>query len=79
MTTSIEGEDDQHDIHGGGDMSNISFLRSNPYFQRLRQTVHRDPGLLQPLLQQLAQANPRLMEVNIFMIPLQLLIIDAYN
>ncbi|KAI8057089.1 XPC-binding domain-containing protein [Syncephalis plumigaleata] len=65
MTTSMESEDDQHDIHGGagGDMSNIAFLQSNPHFQRLRQTVHNNPELLQPLLQQLAQANPRLMEL----------------
>ncbi|KAI9591914.1 XPC-binding domain-containing protein [Syncephalis fuscata] len=54
MTASVEGEEDGN---------NIAFLQSNPHFQRLRQAVHRNPELLQPLLQQLAQANPRLMEV----------------
>ncbi|RKP06185.1 XPC-binding domain-containing protein [Thamnocephalis sphaerospora] len=40
----------------------LSFLRSNPHFQQLRQTVQQNPALLQPLLAQLAHANPRLMQ-----------------
>jgi UV excision repair protein RAD23 len=42
--------------------NHLEFLRNNPYFQQLRQAVQQDPSLLEPLLLQLAQSNPRLME-----------------
>jgi len=43
--------------------SNLSFLNSNPQFQRIRELIHSNPQLLQPLLQQLGQSNPELMEI----------------
>jgi len=43
--------------------NNLSFLNNNPQFQRLRELIHSNPQLLQPLLQQLGQSNPELMEV----------------
>ncbi|RKP24303.1 XPC-binding domain-containing protein [Syncephalis pseudoplumigaleata] len=62
MTASVEGEEGSGGEEGG-EGGNIAFLQSNPHFQRLRQAVHQNPDLLQPLLQQLAEANPRLMEL----------------
>jgi len=43
--------------------NNLSFLNNNPQFQRVRELIHSNPQLLQPLLQQLGQSNPELMEV----------------
>jgi len=41
----------------------LAFLNNNPQFQRVRELIHSNPQLLQPLLQQLGQSNPELMEV----------------
>jgi len=43
--------------------NNLSFLNNNPQFQRIREVIHSNPQLLQPLLQHLGQSNPELMEV----------------
>ncbi|BFZ61135.1 UV excision repair protein rad23 [Saitoella coloradoensis] len=40
--------------------SNLDFLRNNPQFQQLRQVVHQNPAMLEPILQQVAQGNPGL-------------------
>lgn len=41
----------------------LSFLRDNPQFQRIREVVQANPQLIQPLIQQLGQSNPELFEV----------------
>ncbi|KAJ3396008.1 hypothetical protein HDU92_004311 [Lobulomyces angularis] len=41
----------------------FAFLRNSPQFQQLRQLVQTQPQLLQPVLQQLGQANPQLLEL----------------
>jgi len=46
-----------------GGQNNLAFLNNNPQFQRIRELIHSNPQLLQPLLQQLGQSNPELMEV----------------
>jgi len=43
--------------------SDLSFLRTQPQFQQLRQLVQANPGLLQPLLQNLGQSNPELLQL----------------
>lgn len=44
----------------GGAGTNMDFLRSNPQFQHLRQLVQQQPAMLEPILQQVADANPQL-------------------
>jgi len=46
-----------------GGQNNLAFLNNNPQFQRIRELIHSNPQLLQPLLQQLGQSNPELMEI----------------
>lgn len=46
----------------GGDLS-LEMLRNSPQFQQLRQLVQQQPQLLQPLLQQIGQTNPELLQV----------------
>jgi UV excision repair protein RAD23 len=41
----------------------LSFLRTSPQFQQLRQVVQTQPHLLQPLLQQLGASNPQLLQM----------------
>ncbi len=41
----------------------LAALRDNPQIQQLRELVHQNPALIQPLLQQLAQSNPGLAQV----------------
>ncbi|RUS18569.1 UV excision repair protein rhp23 [Endogone sp. FLAS-F59071] len=43
--------------------SDLSFLRSQPQFQQLRQLVQTNPGFLQPLLQNLGQSDPELLQL----------------
>ncbi|KAG5459529.1 MAG: LOW QUALITY PROTEIN: XPC-binding domain-containing protein [Olpidium bornovanus] len=45
----------------GGAGQDISFLANHPQFQQLRALVRSNPALLEPLLQQLGQANPQLL------------------
>jgi UV excision repair protein RAD23 len=53
----------QREQQSGGDNSDLSFLRSAPQFQQLRQLVQTNPNLLQPLLQQVGQTNPDLLRI----------------
>lgn len=41
----------------------MSALRDNPQIAQLRELVAQNPGLLQPLIQQLAAANPQLAQL----------------
>lgn len=41
----------------------LAFLRSQPQFAQMRQLLQQNPSLLAPLLQQLAQSNPQLLQL----------------
>lgn len=41
----------------------LSTLRDNPQIQQLRDLVHQNPALLQPLIQQIASSNPALAQL----------------
>jgi len=45
---------------GAGGLGNLDFLRNNPQFQQLRQVVQQNPGMLEPILQQVGAGNPQL-------------------
>jgi UV excision repair protein RAD23 len=52
----------QQPVHGVvGDP--LSSLQNSPQFQQLRQVVQTNPQLLEPLLQQIGQANPELFQL----------------
>lgn len=48
---------------GLGALGNLDFLRNNPQFQQLRQVVHQQPQMLEPILQQVAAGNPMLAQL----------------
>jgi len=49
---------------GAGDIENLAFLRDQPQFQQIRDMVQSNPELLQPLLFQLGQSNPQMLQVQ---------------
>ncbi|KAF8939414.1 hypothetical protein BGZ47_008165 [Haplosporangium gracile] len=49
---------------GAGDSTdNLAFLRDQPQFQQIREMVQQNPELLQPLLVQLGQTNPQMLQL----------------
>ncbi|KAK3836976.1 MAG: UV excision repair protein Rad23 [Linnemannia elongata] len=49
---------------GAGDSTdNLAFLRDQPQFQQIRELVQQNPELLQPLLVQLGQTNPQMLQL----------------
>lgn len=47
----------------GGANADLSFLRNDPQFLQLRQMLQQQPELLQPLLAQIGQANPQILQM----------------
>ncbi|CAM0946490.1 unnamed protein product [Alopecurus aequalis] len=45
---------------GAGGGGSLDFLRNNQQFQALREMVHTNPQILQPMLQELSKQNPQL-------------------
>lgn len=48
---------------GGGGGGTFDFLRSHPQFNQLKQLVQTNPTLLQPVLTQLGQQNPQILQL----------------
>lgn len=46
--------------------SPFAALSNHPQFQQLRQLIRQQPQLLEPLLQQIGQSQPQLLQVSIF-------------
>ncbi|KAL7746601.1 UV excision repair protein rad23 [Sorochytrium milnesiophthora] len=44
-------------------MNALAGLANGPHFEQLRQMIHADPQLIQPILQQLAATDPQLMQL----------------
>ena len=42
----------------------MAYLARQPQFTQLRQVLQNNPTLLQPILQQIGQSNPRLLQVR---------------
>ncbi|CAG8506786.1 4941_t:CDS:2 [Acaulospora colombiana] len=68
VNTSPSGQSaiPQNLFHAGehqGSTEELAFLRNQPQFQQLRRLVQENPALLQPLLQQIGQSNPQLLQL----------------
>ncbi|KAF8931089.1 UV excision repair protein RAD23 B [Haplosporangium bisporale] len=48
---------------GAGNTDSLAFLRDQPQFQQIREMVQANPDLLQPLLIQLGQSNPQMLQL----------------
>uniref|UniRef100_J3LA62 Ubiquitin receptor RAD23 n=1 Tax=Oryza brachyantha TaxID=4533 RepID=J3LA62_ORYBR len=48
---------------GGAGGGTLEFLRHNQQFQALREMVHTNPQILQPMLQELSKQNPQLLRL----------------
>ena len=44
--------------------SQMAYLARQPQFVQLRQVLQNNPALLQPILQQIGQSNPELLQVQ---------------
>ncbi|KAF9935686.1 hypothetical protein BGZ67_003181 [Mortierella alpina] len=48
---------------GAAETDSLAFLRDQPQFQQIREMVQHNPDLLQPLLIQLGQSNPQMLQL----------------
>uniref|UniRef100_A0ACD5Z7U7 Uncharacterized protein n=1 Tax=Avena sativa TaxID=4498 RepID=A0ACD5Z7U7_AVESA len=48
---------------GAGGGGSLDFLRNNQQFQALREMVHTNPQILQPMIQELGKQNPQLLRL----------------
>ncbi|KAL6629959.1 hypothetical protein ACP70R_029724 [Stipagrostis hirtigluma subsp. patula] len=50
-------------VGGGAGGGPLDFLRNNQQFQALREMVHTNPQILQPMLQELSKQNPQILRL----------------
>lgn len=60
---SSAGGTEQGGRGGASGAEQLAFLRNQPQFAQMRALLQENPALLAPLLQQLAQSNPQLLQL----------------
>ncbi|KAG0336360.1 hypothetical protein BG000_006668 [Podila horticola] len=66
FTAAAQAAAESRRTAGGGAEGNtdsLAFLRDQPQFQQIREMVQANPELLQPLLVQLGQSNPQMLQL----------------
>jgi UV excision repair protein RAD23 len=63
QTTQQTTNQNQQNQGGSGDDNPLAFLLNDPNFPRLRAAIQQNPQLIQPLIAQLAQTNPQILQL----------------